>query len=995
MKRLFIFLFILATVTSLSAKVKLPALIGDHMVLQRDTTVNLWGATDPGRTLRIRASWTRERFRTTADTAGCWSLRIPTPGAGGPYRISIDDGDQTIIDSVMIGEVWICSGQSNMALTMHGERDEYTEHSLQALFESTRYPAIRLFKMGNVSASEPKDDCPGSWQTPSWERISNFSAIAYHFGRSLTEALEIPIGLISANWGASSIEAWMPRESLQRLEQETDIHFPTRAGMMKQKIPAALYNGMIHPLQSFTARGFIWYQGEGNRANYKVYDRLMAEMVRAWRQGWENPEMPFYYVELAPFRYDDPQGIDRPLLVEAQHRALRSIPRSGIVGTLDLGDSSNIHPPYKREIGQRLALLALTSDYGIQGIEARGPIFQTVQFQQDGSVVVTFGGAPFGLRAKGTLTGFELCGADSVFHPADARIIRGKSAVRLSSEQVPHPIAARYGFRNWCRGNLYNTSGIPVAPFRTDRPTSQPAVQPTPARPVWDNPQRGEWAEFEEVEIPSSIDGTRQRAFFRKATGPRRQPLIVSLHTWSGDYTQRDPLAAEAAARNWNYIHPDFRGPNNRPEACGSPQVLADLEDAVRYGVENGNTDPDEVHIIGVSGGGYATLLAYMAMRYPVKSFSAWAPISDLRAWYEESLGRRQHYAKDILQSMPSENGPDTTELRRRSPLQIPFPKDLRQNARLYIYEGVHDGYKGSVPITHAIDIYNRLARAMGAPDSCLVSDREALRLVAARQNPKRDRRQRLYGREIHLKRHYAGISLTLFEGGHEQLPQALSLLPVSVPESKAVRHIWILGDSNGEKQNGWVDQLKSLLPQADICNNSRSGRTIGFDNNGDPELNALHTLRQDLDVAGRHFRESGCDAIVVCLGTNDTKAVFADRQHEVADNFTRLLETIDHSAWVRRFKPRCIFVTPPPMNNTQAGPKYTGGNERLRQLIPELSAIARKYGWEVIDIYHPFQPFFKEYAPDGVHMEADGQRIVAQKIFDQLTTEPLEEAGS
>ena len=178
MKKLLITLITLATVATLSAKVRLPFLIGDHMVLQRDTTVNLWGETDPGRTVRIRTSWNRERFRTTADTAGCWSLRIPTPGAGGPYRISIDDGDKTLIDSVMIGEVWICSGQSNMALTMHGERDEYTEHSLQTLFESTRHPAIRLFKMGNVSASEPEEECPGNWQTPSWERISAFSAIA-------------------------------------------------------------------------------------------------------------------------------------------------------------------------------------------------------------------------------------------------------------------------------------------------------------------------------------------------------------------------------------------------------------------------------------------------------------------------------------------------------------------------------------------------------------------------------------------------------------------------------------------------------------------------------------------------------------------------------------------------------------------------------------------------------------------------------------------------
>ncbi|WP_196016451.1 GDSL-type esterase/lipase family protein [Alistipes senegalensis] len=979
MKKLLILFLLLTSTVPLAGKVKLPALIGSHMVLQRDTLAGIWGETAPGRRVSVRPSWSRECFRTTAGPAGRWAVRIPTPGAGGPHRIVIDDGDRTVLDSVLIGEVWICSGQSNMALTLHGEQGEHVEGSLRTLLEAGRYPSIRLFKMGNVSAAEPQDDCPGTWAVPDWAQISDFSAVAYHFGRMLTDALDVPVGLISVSWGASSIEAWIPRESLDKLERTDSIRFPVRQGMMKQKIPAALYNGMIHPLQRFTARGFIWYQGEGNRANYEIYDKLSAEMVRAWRAGWNNPDMSFYCVELAPYKYDDPQGIDRPLLVEAQHRALRLIPRSGIAGTLDLGDSTTIHPPHKREVGQRLALLALTADYGVRGIEARGPVFQSAEFGRDGSVVVTFADAPFGLRAEGAPEGFELCGEDRVFHPAEARIVNGRSDVCLTSPLVPHPVAARYGFRNWCRGNLYNTSGIPAAPFRTD------GENPEPSRPAWDDPRNGNWEGFERIEIPSSADGSIQRAYFRKASGPHPRPLVVSLHTWSGDYTQRDPLAAEAAARNWNYIHPDFRGPNDRPEACGSPLVLADLEDAVHYAVNNGNTDPAEVHVIGVSGGGYATLLAYMTMRYPVRSFSAWAPISDLAAWYEQSIGRRQRYAGDIRNAVSAGRTPDMDEARRRSPLHMPYPAGLRKNARLFIYEGIHDGYKGSVPITHALDIYNKVAQAQDAPDSCLVSVREALRLVAARQNPERDTLRTLGGRGVHLARSYGNVSLTIFEGGHEQLPQALSPLPVGNPYEKKTWRIYAVGDSNGEKHDGWVDRLKTLLPRAAIHNNSRSGRTIGFDNNGDPNLNALHSIDSDLADADRHFGNGGCDAVVVCLGTNDVKAIFADRQPEITENFGRLLEHVSRSKLVRRSKPLCIFVTPPPMDDRKAEAKYAGGNERLGSLVPRLAETARKYGWEVVDIYHPLQSIFGIYTSDGVHMNPDGQQIVAREIADCL----------
>ncbi len=1023
MKKLLILFLLAAGFHPLSAKVKLPSLIGDHMVLQRDTVVNLWGETSPGTRVRLRASWSGDWLRTSADSSGRWQVQVSTPGAGGPYRIEIDDGERTTLEDVMIGEVWICSGQSNMALTLHGERGEYTEGSLETLLESGRYPSLRLFQMGNVSASEPQEACPGNWARPDWRRISAFSAIAYHFGRTLSDALQIPVGLISANWGASSIEAWIPEATLQQLEQEEGVRFRARPGMMKQKIPSALYNGMIHPLERYTARGFLWYQGEGNRADYRIYDKLMAEMVRSWRAGWGNLQMPFYYVELAPYRYDDPQGIDRPLLVEAQHRAVDLIPHSGIVGTLDLGDSLTIHPPRKREIGQRLGLLALTNDYRIGGIEARSPTYRAARFDRDGSVELTFDHAPYGLRAEGTLTGFEVCGADSVFHAAEARLTADRTGVRVISPAVSQPIAVRYGFRNWSRGNLYNTSGIPVLLFRTDRtpatsttattaapattgttattaapatstiapatsttsPTPAPAAAGTaPTPPEWDDPTRGEWFGFERVEIPSSADGKIQRAYFRLATGSRRQPLVVSLHTWSGNYTQSDPLAAEAKARNWNYIHPDFRGPNNNPEACGSALVISDLEDAVRYGVEHGNTDPDEVHVIGVSGGGYATLLAYMKLQYPVRSFSAWAPISDLGLWYEESLGRGQRYAGDLRGVAPQGDGVDTAELRRRSPLHMSLPGELREGSRLSIYEGIHDGYRGSVPITQAIDPYNRLVRAAGG-SSATVSDREALRLVTSRRGFSRDSVGDLFGRRVHLRRSYGGITLTLFEGGHEQLRQALSLLPVRPLGGGSPLRIWAIGDSNGEKGDGWVFQLGRELPGAEIHNNSRSGRTIGFDNNGDRELNALRSLEPVLREAEGYFGARGCDAVVLCLGTNDAKAVFSGDQDCVPGHFRELLERIGGSEVVRRQGSRLIFVTPPPMEEGLAGEKYEGGNTRLGVLVPRLSAIARDCGWEVVDIYHPLQSIFRYYTRDGVHMDAAGQSLVARKVAERL----------
>lgn len=515
--------------------------------------------------------------------------------------------------------------------------------------------------------------------------------------------------------------------------------------------------------------------------------------------------------------------------------------------------------------------------------------------------------------------------------------------------------------------------------------------------PAWDDTSKSKWdSNFKEVDIPSSADGKIQKAFVYKSKSKAPKPLIVSLHTWSGDYTQKDPINKEILARDWNYIHPNFRGANNKPEAMGSPLVISDIEDAIRYAVDYTNADPSEVHIIGTSGGGYATLLAYMNIKYPVKSFSAWAPISDIEAWYWESVGRNQKYAKDILNALGKNNAFDKEEALKRSPLVHAYPRDLRKGAKLYIYEGIHDGYKGSVPITHSINMYNRLVGELryetsdldkiayqALSDSNLVSDKEIINLVTKRINPKYNPEQSLFGRNIYLFREYEDIQLTVFEGGHEQIPQALALIPYQQTEDLQY-NILTIGDSNGNNKGGWVDQLKAMLPQSKIVNNSKGGRTIGFDNNGRKELNGLHMIDKFLDSAQGAI-DSPYDFVIVCLGTNDTKKEFDERQGEVPSNFEKLLEKIKNHQLSKKSTPKFIFVTPPPIRVKDIAEKYEGGNDRLKRLVPQLKTIAEQKGFEVLDIFNPLQGVFDYYAPDGVHMEKYGQEIIASQIVEKL----------
>jgi lysophospholipase L1-like esterase/pimeloyl-ACP methyl ester carboxylesterase len=514
--------------------------------------------------------------------------------------------------------------------------------------------------------------------------------------------------------------------------------------------------------------------------------------------------------------------------------------------------------------------------------------------------------------------------------------------------------------------------------------------------PAWDNTVKSNWnSAFQNVEIPSSVDGKIQKAYLYSSKSKTCKPLIVSLHTWSGDYTQKDPITSEILARDWNYIHPDFRGVNNTPESMGSKLVISDLEDAIQFALKNTNSDPEDVHIVGVSGGGFAALIAYMNIRYPVKSFSAWAPISDLEAWYWESVGRKQKYTADIIKATSKDSIFNREEAVRRSPLMQKYPGDLRKNARLYIYEGIHDGYEGSVPITHSFNMYNRLVGELkygfsnlsqimlkAATDSSLVSEKEIISLVTKRINPSY-KQEKLFGRNIYLSREFKNIRLTIFEGGHEQLPQALGLIPYNKTTSLEY-NILTLGDSNGANKDGWVDQLKKMMPKSYFVNISQSGRTIGFDNNGKKELNELANIDNFMDDARKQIGSRKYDFIIVCLGTNDTKSVFADRQKEVVANFDELLKKIKNHSLTKNPKPKLIYVTPPPIR-IKIEAKYLGGNERLNQLIPQFTGIAKQNGFQVVDIYHPLQGILDYYSVDGVHMAGSGQEIIASQIIEAI----------
>jgi lysophospholipase L1-like esterase/pimeloyl-ACP methyl ester carboxylesterase len=507
----------------------------------------------------------------------------------------------------------------------------------------------------------------------------------------------------------------------------------------------------------------------------------------------------------------------------------------------------------------------------------------------------------------------------------------------------------------------------------------------------WDNTQQRNWDKlFEIVSIPSSSDGKIQHAFFYKTSRKEPQPLIVSLHTWSGDYTQEDPLAKETLLRDWNYIHPDFRGPNNSPEACGSNLVISDILDAIEFAQTNSRVDSSNIHIIGVSGGAYTTLMAYMKLPYPVRSFNAWVPISDLYEWYWESKGRKLKYTED-LEGVVRLNGiMDWQDLKRRSPMTLPFPGDIRKNSELNIYAGIHDGYTGSVPIIHSIRFFNKIAKELNPEEQgAIIPDSTIISLLTKRMNPLATPGLTINDRFIHLQKKLPGLKLTIFEGGHEMLVEsALSLTPNETLKILEPLNILTVGDSNGTNVSGWPTQLKKLLPYSKIINKSISGNTIGFDNLNQPELNTIKNIEKYLnDALGEIPLDEDIHFILLGIGTNDAKNIYKNRQKEVIDNLSILIRKIkDYFRINQKELPQLCILSPPPMDENKLDKlKYEGGDERIRKYMKEFKKIASANGIDFLNTYETLKLNFGNKTKDGVHLNEKAQFELAVLIINYL----------
>jgi sialate O-acetylesterase len=479
-KSILISSFCLLTLQSVNAEVKLPAIVSSNMVLQRNTTVKLWGWADANEKITITTSWSKSPMMIQANAAGNWMIDAKTTNSKEPQTISIKSKTSNILlENILFGEVWLCSGQSNMEMPMKGFGGQPIFESAAAIAKSNN-PNLRLFTVTKISgAKTPLKDLEkySGWKQASPETVVNFSAVAYFYGSQLQEILDVPVGIIHSSWGGSSVQAWMSTEVLSPF-QKVDLK-DVDVKEKPNQIPTALFNSMINPLIPYTIKGLVWYQGESNREDPEKYKKLFPAMVEDWRKRWSIGEFPIYYVQIAPHIYQGNDALvdkkNSAFQREAQLQCLDLIPNSGIAITMDIGAKDFIHPPKKKELADRLLYNALNQTYDYKTVEYASPIFESME-AKDGGLNLKFKNAKNGLYCYNELEGFEIAGDDKIFYPANAKILDRKT-VLVSSEKVPSPVAVRYAWDNWVVGTLYNTNLLPASSFRTDNWTDAKRIK--------------------------------------------------------------------------------------------------------------------------------------------------------------------------------------------------------------------------------------------------------------------------------------------------------------------------------------------------------------------------------------------------------------------------------------------------------------------------------------------------------------------------------------
>lgn len=459
-------LALFASVSTATADLTLPTIFGDHMVLQRQRPVPVWGTASPGETVQVSIAGQQQTVR--ADKDGRWMVKLAAMKAGGPHDLMVKAGTTQTMKDVLVGEVWLASGQSNMAMQVRRCRDAEKEQA------GAKFPAIRMFTVARNAQLEPQDACKGTWQVCSPKTVGGFSGTAYFFGRRLHRDLDVPVGLVNSSWGGTAIEAWTSLDVQQKDSRLAPVLAPWKTNKKTNKNrPANLFNGMIQPLVPYAIRGAIWYQGERNSrsvASSLLYRHQLPLLVRDWRKRWGQGDFPFLWVQLPNFkaRTSDPNLLSTWALARESMLLSLTLPASGMAVTIDVGEARDIHPKNKQDVGDRLARAGLAIAYQ-KDVVAMGPLMRSVTIE-DSRVRLQYDHVGAGLVARGNdqaVRGFALAGPDRKFHVARARI-EGDSVV-VWSKTVPDPIAVRYAFSDNPDCNLYNEAGIPASPFRSDR----------------------------------------------------------------------------------------------------------------------------------------------------------------------------------------------------------------------------------------------------------------------------------------------------------------------------------------------------------------------------------------------------------------------------------------------------------------------------------------------------------------------------------------------
>jgi sialate O-acetylesterase len=504
----------IACVSSATAQtLRLPVVIGDHMVLQRDMPVAVWGWAPAGETVNV--SFKGQDVSAKADDSGAWRVTLtPLKADAEPAEMTVTAGGETLtVSDILVGEVWLCSGQSNMEWTV--ERSDRAE----AEIADAKHPLIRHIKSPHLPASLPQQDADARWEVCSPETAGQFTAVGYFFGRKLHNELNVPVGLLNCSWGGTRIEPWTPIEGFAQVPELKDIHESVEAkrpdsetyhanakAYMKDMLawvdaseeqlksnepltqpaafpdtltpytdrqnPTTLYNGQMAPFVPYTIRGSIWYQGESNRKDGAKYFYMTKALLAGWRKNWERPDLPYYFVQIAPFQYGNDNPYELPALWEAQARVENEIEHTGMVVVSDIGNLQDIHPTNKQDVGLRLANMALNRTYGHSNILDSGPRYESMTVEGN-KLLVTFenAGESLAVRGGGALNCFELAGESQPWTQAKAEIVT-PNTVAVTADGIDKPVAVRFGWHKLAEPNLINSAGLPASPFRAGEPPS-------------------------------------------------------------------------------------------------------------------------------------------------------------------------------------------------------------------------------------------------------------------------------------------------------------------------------------------------------------------------------------------------------------------------------------------------------------------------------------------------------------------------------------------